>query len=330
MKKRINRDFIIFLILIPIFLFLTLFISSRMENMLPLYSVINKSKTGCSVFYEALKELDYPVDRAMNAISTYNNKGIHIAAGVGSFDVNSDEIREWVKDGGILVYLKNDMLTSIEYDISPEIGGDLNINKYHKGVIISMNAYSLTNKALTKNTNAAYELLQEISKYQYDKIYFNEGHLYSDVEKKSLWNYTPVGMKYIIYQFILVLIAFFYFKGKRFGKTIPLHEEVERSENEYLYSTASLYRQAKCWDLMVESYYKSLLRSITSTHESWLEYWEKESLPSYDKANMVYEFMNKENEKRSVKEYTKVVTTIEYLKSILKKRRGSYWRKMKK
>lgn len=330
MKKRISKDFILFLILIPLFLFFTLFISNRMENRLPPYSVMNRSKTGCSVFYEALRELDYPVDRVMRPLSSYDNKSIQIAAGMGSFDVNSDEVKKWVRDGGILVYIEDNIFKPIEYDVSPEIRVYCKIYKYHSGVIVSIDGNSLTNKALTKSTRAAYELVQEISKYKYDKIYFNEAHLYSDINKKSLWDYVPVGMKYIVYQFLLVLAAFFYYKGKRFGKTIPLHEEVERSENEFLYSTASLYRQAKCWELMVESFYKSLLRSINHTHEEWLDYWRRENLPSYDKANRVYEFMNRLDERHSIKEYTKIITTIEYLKSILKKRRGLYWRTVKK
>lgn len=330
MKKKISRDFILFLILIPLFLFIAFFISSRMENKLPSYSVINKSKSGCSVFYEAIKKLGYPVDKAMNTLSAYDNRSIQIVAGSGTFDVNSGETQKWVSDGGILIYLKDNMFTPVNYGTVFKTGVNINTYKYNEGAIISIDGYNVTNKALTKSTSAAYELLQEISKYKYDKIYFNEAYLYSDIGTKSLWDYIPIEARYIIYQLILILIAFFYYKGKRFGKPIPLHEEVERSENEYLYSTASLYRQAKCWDLMAESFYKSLLRSINHTHENWLEYWEKEGLPSYDKAQMVYEFMNKENKKHSTKEYTKVITTIEYLRNILKKRRGSYWITMKK
>lgn len=327
MKKRTSKDIILFIILIPTFLFLAFFISSRIESKLPSYSVINKSRTGLSVFYETLKELKYPVDRTIKPIKSYDKKSIQIAAETGNLDINSEEIKRWIEDGGTLIYLRDNIFGSIEYEVNP--GLSITTSKLKKGNIVEVEGRGLTNKALTKSTDLAYELLMEIDKYPYDKIYFNEAHLYPSA-KKSLWDSVPIGVKYICYQLIIIIIAFFYYKGKRFGKPIPLSDEVERRENEYLYSTASLYRQAKCWDLMAESYYKSLLRSINYYDGNWLEYWERENLPSYDNAKKVYDFMNNRNEKAKMKDYIQIVNTIEYLKNILKKRGDLSWKALKK
>lgn len=327
MKKRVSKDIILFIILIPVFLFLAFFISSRIQSKLPSYSVINKSRTGLSVFYKALKELKYPVERTLKPIESCDENSIQIAAETSNFDINNEEIKGWIENGGTLVYLRDNIFGSIEYEVTQNLS--ITTSKLKKGNIIEVEGRGLTNKALIKSSDLAYKLLMEIDKYPYENIYFNEAHLYPSA-KKSLWDSVPIGIKYICYQLIIILIAFFYYKGKRFGKPIPLSDEVERKENEYLYSTASLYRQAKCWDLMVEGYYKSLLSSINYYDRNWLEYWERGNLPSYDQAKKVFDFMNNRNEKAKRRDYIQIVNTIEHLKNILKKRGDLNWKALKK
>lgn len=329
MKIKRNKDLILFVILIPLFLCGAFYASSRMNNQMPSYSVENKSQTGYSVFFESLKELNLPVDRTLNSVKNYDNGSIQIAAQGGNFDVNGSEIKNWVNDGGILVYLTTENSLLTEYDRSPKVKGNFKIYKYNKGSIISLNANYVTNKTLTKDTSKAYALLKEINSHNYKKIYFNEAHLFASADKKSLWDSIPMEIKYIIYQFIIVLCAFLYYKGKRFGKIMPLYDEEERSENEYLYSAASLYRQAKCLDIMAENYYKSFLKQINYSNDDWLEYWEREKLPQASKAKKVYEFMNNGKLKLKAKEYIQIVNIIEQLTNILKRRRDLYWKDLK-
>jgi hypothetical protein len=292
MKKRVSKDLIIFIILIPIFLWFAFQLSSSMGNRLPNYSVINKSKKGFSVFYETLKELNYPVERSLKTLNAENVGTVQIAAMGGEFDVNDIKVRNWIGDGGTLVYLTNEKYPNIGYAVTPEIIGNISLYKYPSGMLIVANADDLTNKALVKDTQYAYELLEAIHGYSSRGIYFNEAHLYTSSSSKSLWEVIPVEFKYIIYQILIVLAAYMYHKGKRFGKPIPFYEEVERIENEYLYSAASLYRAAGAWDLMLDNYYKNFLKAISCRSEDWLEYWESEKLPALDKAKGVNEFLN--------------------------------------
>ncbi len=330
MKKRISKDLIIFIILIPIFLWVTLQISSGMGNKLPSYSIINKSKTGLSVFYETLRELNYPVGRSLKALASENEGTLQIAAIGGNFDVNDQEVRNWIESGGTLVYLTNEKYPNVGYGVTPEIKGRISLYKYSKGMLIVANVDNLKNKALTKDTAYAYELLEVIHGYSNKGIYFNEAHLYSGSSSKSLWDAIPTEFKYIVYQILIALAAYIYYKGKRFGKTISLYEEVERTENEYLYSAASLYRAAGAWDLMIDNYYKNFLKTINSRDEDWLEYWEKEKLPALDKAKVVYDFISNKKAKTKAKEYIQIVSTIEKLKKIFEKRREAYWKTLKK
>ena len=329
MKPKKHRELTVFLILIPVFLWASFFVSSRLENKLPAYSVVNKASLGSSVFFESLKELKMPVERTLRPVNTQPVNTVQIVV-PGGFDINDEAVKAWIEDGGVLVHLAAENLHIINYGSKTETKGNVSIYRYGNGVVIASNALDITNKTLMSNTNNAYELLQEIGNYRDRKIYFNEAHLFLKPDKTSLWDYIPLWGRLMIFQFVLSLAAFFYYKGKRFGKAYILYEEAERSENEYLYSASSLYRQAKCYDLIADNYYKNLLKEIKCSHEDWIEYWEREELPSLNKAKQVYEFMNNLKGKRKAKDYIQIVSAIEQLNNIIKKRRDSYWKTLKR
>lgn len=329
MKKRASKDIVFFLILIPLFLIGAFYIQSRMDNKLPNYTVDNKARLGYSIFFETFKELKYPVERSLKEIPSQDINSIQVAAETGGFGINSEEIEAWIEDGGTLIYLTPQNLQFISYAGTPEVKGSLRVYTHGKGKIIATNIDNLTNKTLVRNRDKAYELYSEMAALN-KKIYFNEAHIYVKKVEATLWDYAPIELKFIIYQIVLVLIAFFYYKSKRFGKPIPLYEEVEREENEYLYSAAALYKHTRCWDLMFENYYRSLLKELKCSHENFLDYWEKENLPSLNKAQKVYEFASKDDRKRKPKEYVQIVSTLEALSKILKKRRDLHWKTLKK
>jgi len=330
MKKKNNKDSLLFILSIPLLLFLAFYILTKMENKLPPYSVINKSKMGCSVFYESLRKLNYPVERALKPVNEYQTNSVQIIPPGGKFDINNQKIKLWVENGGRLVYLTTETINKTNYGTKIKSKGNIGLYKYGKGTIIVADADSIANKTLLKDTGNAYELLKQIGSLSYEKLYFNESCLFSSESTQSLWDAIPIEIKYIIYQMIIVLCAFFYYKGKRFGEIIPLYDEVERSGNEYLYSVASLYSEAKCWDLMVINYYKNFLKAGIGNEENWIEYWETEKLPSLNQAKKVYEFMKYKKIKPKEKEYIQIITMIEYLNKILDKRRDLHWKTLKR
>ncbi|MCM0647932.1 DUF4350 domain-containing protein [Clostridium swellfunianum] len=330
MKARKSRDLIIFLILIPIFLWAAFFVSSRMENKLPAYSVINKSSMGSSVFYETLRQLKLPAERSLKPVIEHDINTIQIAASGGSFNLNSEELKTWLNQGGTLIHLAPESFRVVEFDLKPEIRGKFIIYKYGNGIVVGYDAFQITNKQLMSNTAGAYELLEEIGKQGNKKIYFNESHLYDKPSNKTLWDYVPLWLRFLVFQIILSLAAFFYCKGKRFGKPIALYDEVERTENEYLYSASSLYRQTKAYDLIADIYYSNLLRQLKSNEEEWIEEWERQGLAELNKAKQVYEFMKDTKLKKKNKDYTRIISVIEQLNKVLKKRRDLYWKTLRK
>lgn len=330
MKPRVNKDILIFVILITLFLGLAFYISNLNGSKEPKYSIKNRSKQGYSIFFEALKELDYPVERTIEPVYEQAINSVQLVPPGEGFDPNDKRIKEWVGKGGILVYLSDGNLGYVNYGKISKLNNGPMVYNYQKGMIIKADGASIANKALIKDKDDAYELLTLFNDKPYEKIYFNETHLVAQAQQKSLWDYMTTEYKFITYQILLVVFAYFVMKGRRFGKPLPLYEEVEREGNEYLYSASALYRHAKCWDLILENYYKSFLRQINSNNDNWLNVWLQQDLPSPGRARKVYEFMHRPSGKARVKEYIQVLAALEQLKNILKKRRDSYWKALKR
>jgi len=244
--------------------------------------------------------------------------------------INDSGVREWIEGGGILIYLSSHSYSTIDPGIM-QSKGNLNLHPIGKGVIISADAKHFTNKALIKDRDIPYELVLEIDRYNYNGIFFNESHFYSSSASRNLWSIIPLGVKMILYQLLLVIAAYFYYKGKPFGKAIPLYEEVVREENEYLYSVATLYQEAKCWDIIVENYFKNLLIEMGSSDEEFLDYWQGQPLKNYNKAKKIYNFINnwKSSEKIKEKEYINIINSIEELRLAIRKGRDIFWMELK-
>ncbi|EYE88945.1 hypothetical protein Q428_05180 [Fervidicella metallireducens AeB] len=325
MKKKTNKDIILFIIILPLFLYLAFYLLNSTENNLPYYSVINKGRMGCSVFYKGLKKLNYPVKRSIET-NKYDIQDVQLIAENRGFDVNNSDIKEWISKGGILVYLVPNNLAFIEYGEKIENKVDLTIYKYGKGKIITFNVLEITNINLGKSTEGAYELLRQIDKNKQRNIVFNEYYMFANLNPKTLWDFIPLGAKFIIYQIIIIIAAFFYYKGKRFGKAVPIYEEVERVENEYLYASGALLRQAECWDAMFDIFYKVFIKELNPPDENWLEYWRKLNLADIDKAEELYRFISKIDVKTAQKEYKHIVYILEQLTNTLKQRRDGTWK----
>ncbi len=330
MKTRVNKDVAVFSILILLFLLIAFYISNMKGGNKASYSAENKAKLGCSIFYETLKELRYPVQRITEPIEEKDPYNIQLVLSGEGFDVNSKKVKDWVARGGTLIYLTEGSVNNIEYGKISGTDKGIIISNYEDGKVISGDVRNVANKAIIKDKNYAYELLRIMDDNTYENIYFNEAYLETAAMQKGLWEYLSTENKFIVYQLLIVITAFFIYKGRRFGKPIALYEEEERDGSEYLYSASALYRHAKCWDLILQNYYNSFLRKMPSGHDEWLELWEKQQLNSLDKAIYVFDFMHRTGGKIRVKEYIKALTAIENLMDILNRRRDSYWKTLKK
>ena len=155
MKKKDNIMVILFILFIPVLLFLSFYFQSKMENRVPSYSVVNKSKMGYSVFYESLIKLNYPATRTLKKVSEFQTNNIQVIASGGKFSIDDPDVKKWVGNGGMLVYLTPVVINNIQYATLTESKGNTNIYKYKKGIIINADADYITNGTLMKDTSKA-------------------------------------------------------------------------------------------------------------------------------------------------------------------------------
>jgi len=318
-------------------LWLSLNFSGDKNNKSIPYSVLNKGSKGVSVIYEAMKDLSYPVKLDLSNIENkdYDNIQFVILPNHNSrFDINADSIKTWIKKGGKLVCLYEE-IEDTRLDYGKEVDSftmygenSASVFSYEDGMVLIGDSGLINNKTLSRNTDGAYWILQQIDKWGYSRIEFNEFYHYSGDKKKSLWDDIPKGIKFMLYQVAFLIAAIIFYKGKRFGKPIPLYEEVERTENEYILSVASLYQKAGCWEVVFESYYRDFLLEVQGLfgkneriNEEWIELWEKKKLPKLNKAKELYDFIESEindikNKRKKSKKYLEMISIIESLKKI--------------
>lgn len=331
MKRKISKEVIILIIIIPAFLLGTMAISQfRSEYD---YSVSGKGSSGFSVFYEAMNKLGLNALRQSSELKEVIPGELQVITLSSGFDVEDKGIVKWIESGGNLLIIVPGGDLKLPYG-TEEKDSKVKSYLYGKGRVIIADGDKLTNKAVYKDTSEAYRLVDFIEASGYKSVKFNEYYMYGRGEKPSLWRDTPFGIKLVIYQCAIILILLVFYKGSRFGRPVCLYEEAERAENEYVYSAAQLYKKAGCYDMVLNTFVDSLLQHIKKTikihkevtKENWIELWEQEQLPYPNKARSVFNDINYADTHQNHKAAIKAVSEIEELMEVLEKRREMNWK----
>lgn len=327
-------------------LWLTLTFTDDNEKSFKPYTVFNKGEKGVSVIYETLNELGYTSNLILTELESQATSSAQIVIEPKrpyKVDLNNENIKNWIKSGGVLIYLIPNW-DGILFNYGTEtdnyvLNGDKYAKafSYDKGLLIIGNPEIINNKTLTTNTEGAYWLTAQIDNMDINIINFNEFYHYFEGQKPSLWRDIPTGIKLTIYQLIMVIAIVIYYNGKRFGKVIPLYEEIERVENEYIYSAASLFKKGELREDVILNLYDDFLCSFEdsyrySKYENWISIWEREKLPDMNMARKLYDFIGNMNDNKKIKakEMLEIVGIIEHLKKIIDKGREFHWREQKR
>lgn len=349
LKTKDRRNLILIFILFPVFLWLSLTFTNDSQKSLKPYSVLNKGRKGVSVIYEVFKDIGYTTNLIFAEVNSQDINGAQIVIEPEAsyeLDINQNSIQEWIKNGGNLIYLSpewehynlSDGEELDRYILSEE---DKAIAySFHKGLLIIGDPQILSNITLVDNTDGAYWIVKQLEERDIKSISFNEYYHYFEEQKPSLWRDLPKGIKFAIYQIVIFIALIIYYYGKRFGKIVPFYEEVERVENEYIYSAASLYKKGELREDVVKNFYNDFLTTLEDSFgaynlnkdKNWIQAWEKEMLPDINDAKKLYNFIDAidEGNKMSSKEMLEIVSLIEHLKKILDKRREVHWRELKR
>ncbi|PKM51820.1 MAG: hypothetical protein CVV02_04210 [Firmicutes bacterium HGW-Firmicutes-7] len=310
-KKKSTVKKVLLVILIIIVVGVYLLIQFQKSNKTP-NSFNNAGYLGNSLYYDTLKELGYKVSYEIEPIENINTKGLvvlNVASNSnGLEDEDYEKIFQYVRDGGIMLVLFIDSIDRQIDDSLVEIEEEHKLQPYRKwvsdtgGVLMYGSIDTTSNITVSTNREMAYSTLRMLHPYiDKEGMIFNEYYLYVSDGHRSLWKEIPQGLKFIIYQILLVIVLFFAYKGKRFGAPSILYEEVEPDEHQYAKAVGGLYYRGGHYEVLIDAYYKHFINKVYHKHllyydvneNNWLTVFQDYKDIEYKTAKKVHDFMSK-------------------------------------
>ena len=131
-----------------------------------------------------------------------------------------------------------------------------------QGQIITLTQPNLlTNRYIGSGDNVVL-FLNIVRTYGEENVWFNEfAHGFTwteDVRDVLIW-----PLRFVLIQLALGLLLLYYYWGKRFGRPIPLQEDVAQDTNEYINSLANIYRQGRAKHLTFENIQHTFITDLT-------------------------------------------------------------------
>ncbi|MCL2049515.1 MAG: DUF4350 domain-containing protein [Defluviitaleaceae bacterium] len=242
------------------------------ESGLP-YSYTNTTESGTSVFYDTLRHMGYSV-RAKKRHKLSNTGDVCILV-QPDLPMQTSALLDWVRDGGRLIFLhqaypRTPVDTALRSGTS---AGGYTIYRHGAGEIITGDVNKITNGELI-NSHIYGEMLQttldrwhterELNNIIWTDVILSEhggawsaggshsgrhgggsGGTHTEGEAVGFYEGLPLIIKVIAAQLLIGAVLVVLFFAKRMGNPVPLYEEVERQENEYIHALARLYGRVR-------------------------------------------------------------------------------------
>lgn len=312
-RKRFTVKKVLFYCFIGIILVIgTIFLNSNQLHKTP-YSFKNTGFFGCALFYDTLDALGYDVAYEISPINRMDSEGLVVINAASNTAIikndDYDSIFGYAEKGGkvLIVSLNTNDLQTPDTDLFQSEGSVGPFTKWTTetgGVLLYTEIYNFGNITISTERSASYETLKGLHPYINEHgIVFNEYYLFVYDGKRSLWREIPSGVKFVLYQLLIVIIIYIGYKGKRFGPPLTLYEEAEPDEHQYAKAVGELYYQAGHWEVLVDVYYHQLLNKIYKKHllytdiseSNWVQVFEAHHR-NYKLALKVHEFMKQYKE----------------------------------
>jgi len=198
----------------------------------PSYSSITTGNLGTSLLYDTLSHMGYPVARSHRQLTTQTNvnyvyiliqplaQHIHIEA--------REEMLEWVRSGGRLIFLHNRRPTLID-DMLRRQGiegvsiGDLTLYQVGLGEVITGRAFAATNNALISDASIGRDIEFRLRHWDnVERILFGEYYQgFHRQPRRTLLGGLPFVMQLLLIQLVIFVLVMLWHVGKRFGKPMP-------------------------------------------------------------------------------------------------------------
>ena len=306
----------------------------------PSYTTFSTANEGSALLYDTLKIMGFPVSR--DTIFIDKDRPVDNVQVVISPDYSYtgesyyEDIADWIIRGGTLLYFDsstgyiarliraNTEITLIERTDSGILYG-LGLGKLFIGDVDY-----ITNEGLINGGDVyAQQIANMLINMDYGKIYFNEAYHGYGTEK-SLFESLPIGVRLLAWQLVFLTIAVIIYFGKRFGRVVPYYEEIEREENEYVFTLTNLYMSIGLGSAAVDVYDKKFKKACGNyfrnsealEFKNILALWQAENIPGLNKLDYIANSqLTKLNTKRPSerKEFMKIISYYKELIYIVSK-----------
>jgi len=243
-----NNQNVLVLALLAAFLAMAWFGDTQMQGLQrPDYSSFSTNNYGASLLFDTLRQMQYPVSQLFRPVSEAGTNDVVLIIQPQRLDFAlAEEAIQWVRQGGRLIFLDNRRFTPIDVLLEhyqPDIMGNFRLYSVGMGEILVGRADAVANQRMMNNPTYGAGISYLLYAWNPDRIYFAE-YYHGFRVRNSAFRQMPLGLQLTAYQLAIVALALVWHLGKRFGKPIPLYEEIEREEHEQIYVLARLYRWA--------------------------------------------------------------------------------------
>ncbi|MCL2564763.1 MAG: hypothetical protein FWE24_02995 [Defluviitaleaceae bacterium] len=301
----------------------------------PSYTTFSTREEGAALIYDTLSIMGYPVRRDTMFISAgrpTNNVQIVIAPMI--FD---DELREkmidWVIHGGQLLFFDTvtganagrRLLSGVTIDgVTPVQGGVL--YRIGLGTLFVGDASRITNISLLENDGEYGQLIVNLlNTMDFVRIYFNEAyHGYN--QNRTFFEILPLPLRLMGVQIGLIALVVVLYSGRRFGKVAAYYEEVEREENEYVFTLSNLYMSIGLGGAVLNVYDKKFKKLAYDyfgmigepDYYEIYELWKSENKGSLGKLEYIIENQETEFNTKRKKERAEFLKTVACYRDLIK------------
>lgn len=246
-----NRLILLVIVLLALFVGLSWGANRQMSGVRqPDFTTFSNNEYGVSLLFDTLRHMHYPVGilfRPVEETAGLNDAVFIIQPNNPRPDAQmADDILSWVRQGGRLIYLDNNQPSIIDRVLRDEYYtsfGTLRWYRFGMGQVITGRADTIFNISLLEGSIYGEGIYYILANWEPDRIYFAEFY-HGFHSAGGFFGQLPLWLRLIVFQTVILAIALVWHLGKRFGKPIPLYEEIEREENEQVLVLARLYKQA--------------------------------------------------------------------------------------
>ena len=215
------------------------------------YTLFSRGENGVSLLYDTLRHMRLPMG------ILYRPVGDSVSVNDVVFIIQpsnprpsaemAEEVLLWVQRGGRLIYLENSHPNMIDRILRGEYYRPLGSLRWYQlgmGEIVTGRANSVINANLMKDPTYGEGIAYLLQEWNPGRIYFAEYyHGFHRVE--GAFGQMPPWLQLLALQIIIGAAVLIWHLGKRFGFPSPSYEELEREENEQVFTLARLYKQGR-------------------------------------------------------------------------------------